>query len=64
MLKIQVLPDGNVGDVYVESGPGYPILEEAAMSAAKNWTFLPALEEGEPVSSIKRVRIPFTLRPR
>jgi periplasmic protein TonB len=64
VLTVQVLDDGNVGDVYIEKSPGIPILETAAITAVKGWTFYPATEDGAPVASSKRVVIPFTLTPR
>jgi len=49
-LRFQVLPDGRVGDVFVEKSSGFQVLDEAAMSAVKSWTFFPATEHGEPVT--------------
>jgi protein TonB len=64
VLKVQILCDGKVGDVYIEESSGITLLENAALAAVKNWTFFPATQDGEPVPSYKRIRIPFTLAPR
>jgi TonB family protein len=63
-LNVQVLNDGNVGDVYIEDGPGIPLLENTAIAAVKKWTFYPATENDQPITSKKRITIPFTLTPR
>jgi periplasmic protein TonB len=64
VLAVQVLGDGNVGDVYIEKSPGVPLLETAAITAVKAWIFFPATEDDQPVASTRRVTIPFTLNPR
>lgn len=63
VLNVQILSDGRVGDVYVVSSPGHPLLENEAIAAVKSWTFFPATEDGQAVSSNKKVRIPFRLAP-
>ncbi len=64
VLSLEILPDGAVGDAYVVSGPGFGILENEALAAVKKWTFYPATEDDQPVSSTKKVQIPFSLTPR
>ena len=50
VLKFQVLPDGSVGDIFVESSSGYSSLDEAAMAGVKNWVFYPATRGDQPVT--------------
>ena len=60
-LSVQVLTDGCVGDIFVETSSGYPLLDEAALKCVKGWIFHPARENGSPTSFIKRVKIRFRL---
>jgi len=64
VLNVRVLADGKVGAVYVVSGPGHPLLDDAAVAAVKSWNFYPATEDGKPVESTKKVTIPFILKRR
>ena len=52
-INIEVLPDGSVGDVYLEKSSGYLVLDEAAISWVKNWKFNPP---SEPTRKIQPVR--------
>ena len=49
--------DGVVKSAEVGESSGDPALDQAAMSAALQWRFKPALQNGEPIES--QVRIPF-----
>ena len=61
VLTIEVLPAGVSGAVRVKSSSGHPMLDEAALSAVKNWRFRPATQAGNPVSSSIEVPIRFRL---
>ncbi len=61
-LEVQVLPDGGVGDIFVSRSSGFPSLDEAALQRVKTWTFYPATENGEPVSSRITRTVRFELR--
>ncbi len=50
VLKFQVLPDGSVGDIFVDKSSGYSVLDEAAMEGIKDWTFYPATKNDRPVA--------------
>jgi protein TonB len=41
-LRVEVLADGSVGQVEVETSSGYGVLDRAALSAVRAWRFLPA----------------------
>jgi protein TonB len=62
VLSVQVLPDGRVGDIFIEQSSSYPLLDEAAMTGVKTWTFYPAYQEGSTVAAVIRARIPFRLK--
>jgi TonB family protein len=60
VLAVTVDADGHVSKVdLVESGG--PDLDEAAMVAAREWTFVPAMRDGKPVAS--RIKMPFHFAP-
>lgn len=59
MLHLAIDANGSVENVTVLSGPA--VLTPAAVAAAKNWRYLPALLNGEPVQSAQDVRVDFHL---
>ncbi len=60
ILNVTILEDGTVGDVTVASSAGAS-LDNAAITAVKQWTFSPAQQNATPVTS--RIRIPFAFVP-
>jgi protein TonB len=60
LLDVEVLPSGRCGALRVLSSSGYPILDEAAAAAIRQWRFRPARRLGQPVSVW--VEIPVTFR--
>jgi TonB family protein len=42
VLKVEVLPNGLVGQVEVKKSSGHEILDRSALSAVKQWKFFPA----------------------
>jgi iron complex outermembrane recepter protein len=60
LLTVTVDAEGHVSKVDVAQSGG-PELDEAALVAARQWTFVPALREGKPVAS--RIRVPFHFAP-
>lgn len=58
-LECVVNTDGSVGDVRVVR-PLYPLLDEAALAAIKQWRFKPGLREGQPVPVLVTVEMTFT----
>lgn len=49
-VNVEVLENGAVGRVEVRTTSGYAELDQAALQAAKDWTFSGALKDGKPVS--------------
>lgn len=60
ILTVTVDVDGHVSKVDVFESGGAD-LDEAAVVAARDWTFVPAMRGGKPVAS--RIRIPFHFAP-
>ena len=62
LLEVLVGPIGNVIDLRVLSSSGHPILDRAAKSSVKNWTFVPGMRGQEKVEMWVRVPIRFELK--
>lgn len=61
LLRIMVTADGTAGEVVVRRTSGYPLLDEAALSAVQYWRFNPASIDNKPIAEWYQVAIPFTL---
>jgi TonB family protein len=61
-LKVFVLENGEVGEIVVVRASGYEILDQSALEAVKNWTFIPGKENGKEISSWVTVPITFQLK--
>ena len=46
LLKVEVLPNGRVGEVEVEKSSGYELLDQSALATVKKWRFIPARKGG------------------
>jgi TonB family protein len=42
LLKVEVLPNGEVGKIELKKSSGYEVLDQSALSAVKKWKFIPA----------------------
>lgn len=62
VLEVLVSRIGNVIDLHVLSSSGYPILDRAAKSSVKNWTFEPGMRGQKKVKMWVRVPIRFELK--
>lgn len=62
ILRVLVLPDGSAGNVTLHQTSGHSILDEAALSAVKNWRFIPAMDGNFPMQSAVHLPIRFDLR--
>jgi TonB family protein len=60
VLELAIRPDGRVGDVRVLRG--IPLLDKAAMDAARKWVFTPTLFRGVPVGVTMTVSVRFSLK--
>jgi protein TonB len=62
IVRAEVLETGNVGGAEVRESSGCADLDEAALKAAKEWTFEPALVNGRRVKSWATVRCRYELK--
>ncbi len=60
VVALRISPDGSVAEPAVESATD-PAFGEAALSAVREWRFVPGVKEGRPVET--RVAIPFGFDP-
>ena len=51
LLRVEVLPNGRVGQIEIKKSSGYDILDQSALTTVRRWKFIPA-RKGE-------VAIPF-----
>lgn len=63
-LRLRVDPTGMVEHIDILEGSGFPALDTAALLAAANWRFRPALRDGEPLTSTIVTAIRFRLKQR
>lgn len=61
-LRLQVRPDGSVGEVQVQASSGSMRLDRAAIDSVKRWKFRPATRGGQAVESWATVPITFGLK--
>jgi protein TonB len=61
-LRVRVLPNGHAETVSVLGPSGRSILDEAAVEAVKEWTFVPASQGGQPIAGWVTVPIDFRLQ--
>ena len=62
LLSVLVRSDGRVEEARVAASSGAEVLDEAALDAVKQWTFVPARQGGRPVESVVEVPVKFALR--
>jgi protein TonB len=62
MVKVLVGKDGRVLDVWLDPKHEIPMLNDAAMSAARKWVFKPAFANGKPVPVWTAIPFNFVLR--
>jgi periplasmic protein TonB len=60
VLIVNVDEEGNVSDIKISSG--HPLLNDAAITAVKQWKYSPTLLNGEPVPVIATVTVIFNLK--
>ncbi len=60
VLKAVIGADGIIEDLHVLSGPA--ILATAAQQAVREWRFKPILQDGQPVETIAKIVVNFTIK--
>ncbi len=61
VLRVIVSADGSVADVVIHRSSGYPLLDQAAVMAARSRRFVPARDGGFTTSSVAEMPVKFVL---
>lgn len=64
LLRVRVSGRGAAQGIEVLQSSGYPMLDDAAMTAVARWRFLPAMRRRKPVDSLVEIPVRFRLRDR
>lgn len=62
LIKVKVLKSGKVGALDVERSSQYEILDNTALNAVSEWTFVPAKRNGASITSWVTVPVKFELK--
>ena len=62
ILKVEVLPNGRVGQIEIKNSSGYELLDRSALTAVKQWKFIPAKKGEIPVSLWVNIPVKFQLQ--
>ncbi len=62
ILRVHVDKQGRASRIVTIQSSGHSRLDKAARKAVKNWTFIPALEDGNPTAGVVQVPILFVLK--
>ena len=60
-LRVQILADGRVGEIVVDTSTGHQALDQAATEAVRRWRFEPARRGTEPVATWVLLPVEFHL---
>jgi protein TonB len=63
-IVAEVLPNGKVGRVRLESSSGHDLLDQSALETVKQWQFTPARKDGVIITQVVRIPINFNLKNR
>jgi len=59
---VEVLPNGQVGQIEVKKSSGYEILDQSALSTVRKWKFIPAQKGGIAILAWVNIPIKFDLQ--
>lgn len=63
VISVTILKDGSEASATIVESSGWPMLDAAALDAARQWRFAPALDDqGSPIDSTKNIGISFSLK--
>lgn len=62
LLRVEVLSNGRVGEIEVRRSSGHEVLDRSAISAVKQWKFVPAKKGETPVPGWVNIPVAFQLR--
>ena len=61
ILRVEVLPNGRVGQIEVKNSSGYELLDRSALTAVKQWKFVPAKKGDTPIPLWVNIPVKFQL---
>ncbi len=62
ILRVEVLPNGRVGQIEVKNSSGYELLDRSALTAVKQWKFIPAKKGETPIPLWVNIPVKFQLQ--
>jgi protein TonB len=62
ILRVQLLSDGRVGEIKVKKSSGHEILDRSAITAVKQWEFIPGREGNTPIWYWVNIPVKFQLQ--
>lgn len=62
VLRVEVLENGNVGQVDIAASSGFEVLDKAALVSVKDWTFVAGTRAGKKMRQWVMVPVKFSLR--
>jgi len=62
ILRVEVLPNGRVGQIEVKNSSGYELLDRSALTAVKQWRFIPAKKGETPIPLWVNIPVKFQLQ--
>ena len=62
LLRVHVLASGKPGDIHIQESSGRAQLDDAALSAVKRWSFVPAKQGDTPIDGWVSVPIDFKIK--
>ena len=61
VLKVEILPNGRVGELRIRRSSGHHILDKSALKTVKKWRFIPAKRGVDPIRIWAEIPIKFKL---
>ena len=61
VLKVEILPNGRVGEIRVKKSSGHRMLDRSALNTVKRWKFIPARRGEDPIGMWAEIPIRFEL---
>lgn len=61
VLKVEILPNGRVGEIRVKKSSGHHMLDRSALKTVKRWKFIPAKRGEDPIGMWAEIPIRFAL---
>jgi TonB family protein len=62
VLRVEVLSNGRVGQIEIKKSSGYELLDRSALTAVKEWKFIPAKKDDAPIPLWVNIPVKFQLQ--